>query len=74
MALAIHVVEHVEAGRILAAFAAVALAADAIHRDGQHLVGLAGEGAEAHAAGAEAAADALDALHLLDRQRRGSLS
>ena len=74
MAFAIHVVEHVEAGRILAAFAAVALAADAIHRHRQHLVGLAREGAKAHAAGAEAPADALDALYLINRQRRGGLS
>ena len=47
------------------------IAADAIHGDGQHLMGLSGEGPEAHATGAEAAADALHALHLVQGKGRG---
>ena len=68
--LAIDIVEHVEAGGIFAALTAVALAADAVHGNRQHLMGLAGERPKAHAPGAEAGADALNALDLINRQRR----
>ena len=51
---------------ILATLARVGLAADAVHRDGDRLVALAGDGAEGHAAGAEARADVTNRLHLVD--------
>ena len=60
--------EGVIAGRILTPFAAIALAADAIHGDSQHLVCLSGKGTQAHAACAKAAADAFDALNLVQGQ------
>jgi len=58
-----------EAGGILAAFAGVRLGAEAVHGDGQGLVGLARDRAVAHRARLEAANDRLDWLHLVDRER-----
>jgi hypothetical protein len=63
----IDVVEGVIAGRVLTALTAVALAADAVHRHRQHLVGLAGQGPETHAPGAETGTNALHTLHLIKR-------
>ncbi len=48
---------------VLAALARVALAADAVHGDGQGLVRLAADGAERHGAGGEALDDLLGGLH-----------
>lgn len=62
----VHVGQRLPADRVLAALARVGLAADAVHGDGDRLVGLAGDGAERHAAGAEALHDLLDGLDLLD--------
>ena len=59
--------------RIFAAFAGVALAADAVHRDGQRLVRLLADRAVAHRAGLEALHDALDRFDFLDRNRLGRL-
>ena len=56
-----------EALGIFAAFAAVRLAADAVHGDGQRLVRLGAERAERHAGGGEADADVLDGFDFLDR-------
>ena len=70
MPLDIHIVQHLEAGRILSAFSAVALASDSVHRHGQHLMGLTGKRTEAHAAGAETGAEALHTLHLIEGQGR----
>ena len=56
----------VEPLRGLAALAGVGLAADAVHGDGQALVGLLGDGAVAHGAGLEAVDNGADRLHLLD--------
>jgi hypothetical protein len=61
--------EHV-AGGILAALAGVALAADAVHGDGEVLVRLLADGAVGHRARLEALHDGLDRLDLLDRDRR----
>ena len=68
-ALGVSIGQWLEALRILAAFAGVALAADAVHRDGQPLVGLGGDGTEAHRAGAEALDDFAVVLHLVDGNR-----
>ena len=54
---------------VLAAFAGVALAADAVHRDCQRLVRLTGDGAVAHRAGLEALHDGRDGLDFLDGNR-----
>ena len=58
------------AGRVLAALAGVALAADAVHGDGQRLVRLLADRAVRHRARLEALHDRLDRLDLLDRHRR----
>ena len=55
------------ARRILAALARVALAADAVHGDGQGLVRLLADRAVGHGAGLEALHDRLDRLHLVQR-------
>ena len=60
-----------EAARILAAFTAVRLAADAVHGDGEGLVGLGAERTQRHAGRGEAAADLLDRLDLVDRHGTG---
>ena len=57
------------ARRVLAALAGVGLAAQAVHGDGEGLVGLARDGAVAHGAGLEPAHDRLDGLHLVDGHR-----
>ena len=57
-------------GRVLAALAAVALAAEHVHRDRERLVGLGREGAVRHRAGGEPAGDGLGRLDLAERQRR----
>ena len=69
-ALGIHIVKNLETGRVLTTLAAVALAADAVHRHRQHLVGFPRQRAEAHATGAETLAEAFCALHLIQGQRR----
>ena len=56
----------VEPLRGLAALAGVGLAADAVHGDGQALVGLLRNRAVAHGAGLEPMDDGTDRLHLLD--------
>ena len=58
-----------EAHRVLAALARVRLAAEAVHRDRERLVGLARDRAEAHRAGAEALDDLARGLDLLERNR-----
>ena len=62
-------VAHVAVG-VLAALAGVRLAADAVHRDGQRLVGLLRDRAVGHRAGREALDDLADRLDLVDRDRR----
>ena len=62
------------ARRILAAFAGVRLAADAVHRDGERLVRLLADRAVRHRAGREALDDRLDRLDLVDRNRRRGAS
>ena len=52
---------------VLAAFAGVAPAADAVHRDRQVLVGLGADRAEAHGAGREALDDFARRLDLVER-------
>ena len=54
---------------VFAAFARVALAADAVHGDGQRLVGLGRDRAEAHRAGAEPLDDLLGRLDFVERNR-----
>ena len=61
----IHVGERPVAHRIFPAFATVALAANAVEGNGQGFMGLPGEGPQAHAPGAEAPADVVNAFHLL---------
>ena len=56
--------------RVLAAFAGVRLAADAVHGDGQRLVGFVGDGAEAHRAGRETPHDRRLGLHRVELHRR----
>src|SRR5262249_35352938 len=56
-------------GRVLAALAAVALAADHVHRDRERLVRLRRERAVRHGAGREPCRDRLDRLDLLERNR-----
>ena len=56
---------HIALG-IFAAFTGVALAADAVHGDGERLVRLLADGAVAHGARLEALHDALDRLDLLE--------
>ena len=58
------------AGRVLAALAGVALAADAVHGDRQRLVRLLADGAVRHGAGLEARGDRRDRLDLVERHRR----
>ena len=59
------------ARRILAAFAGVRLAAEAVHRDRQRLVRFLADRAVRHRAGREALDDALDRLDFVERNRRG---
>ena len=59
--------------RILATLAGVALAADAVHGDGQRLVRFLADRAVGHGAGLEALDDALDRLDFLDRDRIAAL-
>ena len=61
------------ARRVLAAFAGVALAADAVHRDGQRGVRLGRDRAERHRAGGEALDDLLGRLDFVDRNRLGRI-
>src|SRR5690606_26769588 len=61
--------QRLEARRVLAAFAGIALAAQAIHRDRERLVRLGGDRAEAHRAGAEALHDLARGLDLVERNR-----
>ena len=55
--------------RVLAALAGVGLGADAVHRDGEGLVGLVRDRAVGHGAGGEALDDLADRLDLVDRDR-----
>src|SRR5208282_238034 len=55
--------------RVLAAFAGVAFAADAVHGDGERLVRFLADGAIAHRAGLETFHDFLNRLDFLDGQR-----
>ena len=55
-----------EAAGILAALSGVAAATDAVHGDGERLVGLGADRAERHRPGGEAGEDAGDRLDLLD--------
>ena len=58
-----------EALFVFAAFAGVRHAAEAVHGDGQRLVRLLADGAEAHGAGGEALDDLLGRLDFFDRNR-----
>ena len=71
-ALRIAVGHRLESFRVFAAFARVALAAEAVHRDGQRFVGLGRDRAEAHRAGAEPLDDILGghALRRAESDRR----
>ena len=60
--------EHI-ARRIFAALAGVALAADAVHRDGQRFVRFFADRAVGHGAGLEPLDDLVHRLHFLDRNR-----
>ena len=62
--------DRLEARRILAAFAGVGLAADAVHGDGQRRVRLGGNRAERHGAGGEALDDLLGRFDFVERHRR----
>ena len=55
------------AGRVLSAFARIGLGADAVHGQRERLVGLPGDGAEAHGAGGEALHDLGFGLDLVER-------
>ena len=59
-----------EAIRLLAAFAGIGAAADAVHGDGERRVGLAAQGAIGHGSGREAADDLLGGLDIVDGDRR----
>ena len=61
-----------EALGVFAAFAGVRFSADAVHRDGECFVRFARNRAVAHRARFEALENALDALDLLDRNRRAA--
>ena len=65
--------QRLEAVGLLAAFAGIRLAADAVHRDGERGVRFARDRAERHRAGGEAAHDALGGLDLLDRDRLAAI-
>mmetsp|Transcript_18872 Transcript_18872/g.47860 ORF Transcript_18872/g.47860 Transcript_18872/m.47860 type:complete len:1344 (-) Transcript_18872:168-4199(-) len=67
LALTVHVLQVHPAGGVLAALAGVGLAADAVHGDGDCLVRLARDGAQRHAARAEAGHDLLGRLDLGQR-------
>jgi len=54
---------------VLAAFAGIALAADAVHRNRQRRVGLGGNGAQRHRAGGKALDDLPGGLDLVQRNR-----
>ena len=58
---------------VLAAFAGVALAADAVHRDRQRLVRFLADRAVRHRAGLEALHQAFDRFHFVERHRLGRL-
>mmetsp|Transcript_19087 Transcript_19087/g.39312 ORF Transcript_19087/g.39312 Transcript_19087/m.39312 type:complete len:292 (-) Transcript_19087:2621-3496(-) len=66
LAVLADVVDGLASDDVLPALAAVALAADPVHGDGEGLVRLPGEGSEGHGAAAEPLHDALDGLHLVD--------
>ena len=68
-ALRVAVGQRLEPLGVLAAFARVALAADAVHRDGERLVGLGRDRAERHGAGAEPLDDFAGRLDLVERNR-----
>ena len=68
-ALAVAVGHRDEAFGVLAAFAGVRLAADAVHGDGERFVGFLRDRAVGHGAGLEAPGDRLDRFHLLDAAR-----
>src|SRR6185503_7468517 len=63
-------IENITRG-VFATFARVALAADAIHRDGETLVGFFADRAVRHRARLEALHDGLDWLDFLNGNRRG---
>ena len=63
----VHVGERAVAHRIFPAFTTVALAANAVEGNGQGFMGLAGEGPQTHATGAEAPADLSSIFHFLQR-------
>ena len=69
-ALAVAVGHRRETLGVLAPLAGVAAAAEAVHGDGEGLVGLGADGAVGHGAGGEALDDGLDRLDLVDRHRR----
>src|SRR5690606_37010321 len=71
--LRVAVRQRLEALGILAAFAGVALAADAVHRDRECLVRFLADRAVRHRAGLEALHDALDRLDFLERNRLARL-
>src|SRR5262245_43422280 len=58
-----------EARRVFTAFAGVALAADAIHRDGQRFMRFLADRTERHGARGKSLHDRLDGLDLLERNR-----
>ena len=57
----------IEALWILAAFAGIGLAANAVHGDGKTLVGFLGDRTEAHGTGCETLDDLLRRLHVVER-------
>jgi len=59
---------------VLAPFAGVGTAADAVHGDGQRLVGLLADGAVGHGAGLEALHDLFDRFNLVDGNRYDRLA
>src|ERR1700761_9193983 len=59
--------------RVLAAFASVALATHAVHRDGKRFVRFLADRTIRHRSGLEAPDDSLDRLHLLDGYPLGGL-
>ena len=68
---AVAVGERLVPRRVLAPLAAVAPPAEAVHGDGDRLVGLLADGAEGHGRRDEAGEDLLGGLHLLEGDRLG---
>ena len=63
--------QRLEPHRILTPLAGVAFATESVHRNGEGLMGLGGDGTETHRTGAKTLDDFADRLHLIERNRIG---